>query len=304
VDWKRWYAEQARSDRGRALVAESIARVRADDPLRAALSRGGAASFPHVTLESSADALARVAVAVLAGEFERVLALGVLHGSTAPEAYRPSFAAAVAGDEDALARVGGAFVEESFDGLPRSRRLRVGGDLLREEFSLDLFGAVLDAAAVARGEAPPPLVRAYVGPTTTESGSIAAEVADALRPLVTPRTALVATGDLVHAGHGYSTDEETAALPLDRAARRAGFLGEVSSVLEGTLRGGSAARAADEASRRLRSDMRHVLPVLAALLGPGARAEVLAFDLADYAPILGRPDPCEVASALVMFERR
>src|SRR5687768_7241695 len=89
MDWKAWYREEVRSDSGRAAVREALARHPHGDPaVRSALRRGGAVSFPHTTLRGSADPLARVATSIREEGFRRVVALGVLHGSTLPEPER------------------------------------------------------------------------------------------------------------------------------------------------------------------------------------------------------------------------
>ena len=316
MDWKPWYRAEAESDRGRAAVESAVTAHRdGDADVRRALSRGGAVSFPHTTLSDSADPLACVATSVLAEGFERVLALGVLHGSSLPEPQRVLLPAAARGEEAALASVGGAFVEEGDASTPWGAVpagpspgvgpwVRPGGALLEREFSLDLFLAVLAAAARARGRIPPGVTRVFVGPTRTERGPTSAveAVAGALRPLLGPRVALVATGDLVHAGHGYGPEEETAALPRDPEALRRLFEPRVRAMLEGSFAGGEAAEAADAAARALRSDQRHAAPVLAACLGAGARARLLSFRLTDYGPILSRPPPCVVATALATME--
>jgi hypothetical protein len=53
----------------------------------------------------------------------------------------------------------------------------------------------------------------------------------------------------------------------------------------------------------LRNDQRNLLPVLAAVAGPGARADLLSFRLTDYGPVLGQAPPCFVASALYVVTR-
>ena len=316
MDWKPWYRAEAESDAGRDAIRQAVeAHPGGDDEVRRALRRGGAASFPHTTLWASAVPLARVATSIVAEGFEDVVALGVLHGSSLPEPERGLLPAAARGDAASLARVGGAFVEEGdaptpFGAVPAGPRvaasawLRPGGALLAREFSLDLFLAVLAATAASRGRAVPRVSRVFVGPTRTERGPapVAEAVAAALRPCLSSRVALVATGDLVHAGHGYGTDEETAALPRDPAALRRHFEPRVRAMLEGAFGGLAASDEADAVAREVRSDQRHVAPVLAALLGPGARARLTAFDLTDYGAILSRPSPCVVATALATFE--
>jgi len=315
IPWKAWYAAEAASEQGRAAVLDALRTARdpgATAPLRAALERGGIVSFPHTTLRGSATPLARTASAILDGGFARVVALGVLHGSSLPEPERTLARAAASGDREALARVGGAFVDEGPATTPfgvvatgpvpaPAPGVRAGGPLLSSEFSLDLFLAVLAAAAAERGRAPPAVSRVFVGPTSAGDGdpALAADVVQALAPLLGRSVALVATGDLVHAGHGYSTPEEIATLPRERDALRAHFEPRVRGMLLDAFAGGDAARRADRESVALRNDQRHLLPVLARLTGPGARPGLESFELTDYGSILHEPSPCVVASALV-----
>ncbi len=317
MDWKAWYRAEAESDAGQAAVVAAVARFPdGDAEVRAALASGGAASFPHVTLRDSAEPLARVATSVVAGRFERVVALGVLHSSSLPERERGLVPAAARGEEDALRSVGGAFVAEGdartpFGVVPAGPApregpwVRRGGRLVEGEFSLDLFLAVLGAAAKARGRTAPAVTRAFVGTTVTERGApsteIAAAVADAVRPLLGPKTALIATGDLVHAGNGYAPAAEVAALPREPERLRAHFAERSLAMLAAAFAGGRGAggtEAADRIARELRCDQRHALPVLAALVGRGREPVIRSFALSDYGPILGQPAPCVVACAL------
>lgn len=206
-----------------------------------------------------------------------------------------------------LARVATSLVAEGIERVVALGVLRAssGGDVARE-FSLDLFERVLAAAATVRGVAPPDLVREFVGappPGSSRDDHVRA-VAARVRPHLDARAALVATGDLVHAGSGYSTPEETAALPTDPEPLRAHFEARARALLDAAT--SDRPDEADAIAREIRSDQRHVLPVLLALLrgaSTGVRARVLSFTLADYGPILGQPAPCVVASALVTFER-
>ena len=183
---------------------------------------------------------------------------------------------------------------------PHAPWLRPGKVLVAEEFSLDLFLAVLAAAAAALGVGPPAVTRVFVGPTGGEG--VAGALAEAITPLLKDGVALVATGDLVHAGHGYSAPEEVAALPAGGERLEAHFETRAREMLAAAVAAGSASLAAAIA-REIRSDQRHMMPVLAALLGPGARARILSFRLTDYGAILGQPSPCVVASALWAMER-
>lgn len=307
IDWKRFYRGELLSDDGRTRILAALARWDAGDAgVGETLRGGGVVSFPHTTLRDSAEPLARVAATIVDGGFASVVALGVLHLSTLPEPERAlaeQLPRGGAGARAAFERLRGAFVEAPVPGLG-ARAVRVDPGLLAQEFSLDLFRGVLELAAARRGQRPPRVAAVYVGPTRDpDDGSLAAarDVAADVAGLL-PGAACVATGDLVHFGGGYSRPEELALAPAGLTALEAHFrrrVGEmlaqafVASDLDGAL----------AAARELRSDQRHLLPVLAEIVGRPARPELLSFRLTDYAEILGEARPCVVASALVAVRR-
>jgi hypothetical protein len=280
---------------------------------------GGVASFPHVTVHDSADPIARVVQSVFVVGARRVVALGVLHGGTLPEPHRADLAEFHRGSpraDEICRRLGGAFVASGPartpwgdvpDGPPpeRSASVREDAALLANEFSLDLFLAILAAAARERGVEPPGVTRVFVSLTRDPRGSFAtaASVADALRPLLGDGAVCVATGDVVHCGNSYSGPEETAELPADAVALTARFRPRIDAMHEAALARRDFA-AAYAAASRIRSDQRNLLPVIAELLGPGARADVLSLSWSDYARVNGVAPPCFVASALVGFRAR
>jgi len=320
VDWKRFYADELSSDAGRAAIGAALTRRReGDDAVVTALREGGIVSFPHTTLTGSAEPLARVAASVLAAGARRVVALGVLHGGTLPEPWRSDVAELARGTPRAgelLRRVGGAFVAAGPVETPygavaagpppeTGTFVRADDGVLANEFSLDLFLAVLAAAAHDRGVAPPAVTRVYVSVTRDADGSFAAagEVARSVAPLLLDGAVCVATGDLVHYGNSYTPPEAMRGMPGDAAALTRHFEGRVAAMLAAGVEAGDLARAFEMGTSELRSDQRHLLPVIAALLGPGARADVLSFRMTDYAAINGVAPPCLVASALVAFRR-
>ena len=126
----------------------------------------------------------------------------------------------------------------------------------------------------------------------------------ALRPLLLgPRVARVATADLAHVGHGYSTPEEIESLPRGKAALAARLEEEIGAMLSCFAR--EDFRATENRARALRSDHANMVPLLAAIGGPrGQDVHLLSFRLSDYGPILGRPAPCVVATALVAYVPR
>jgi hypothetical protein len=317
MDWKRFYADQINSPAGRAALLAAVQRHAGGDAvIEAALAAGGIASFPHVSILDSAGPLARIAQAVLALAPAQVLALGVLHGGTLPPAYQAAQAALHGGGaaaRAAFAQLSGAFVARGAVATPfgevadgpapvLSAVLRDDAALLAQEFSLDLFLAVLAAAAQARGVPAPPVTRVFVSALRDPDGgwATATQLAAELRPLLGAGTLCVTTGDLVHIGHGYSRPEQVAGLPTDAATLRTQLLPQVVAMHEAALTQGDIERAWTLGSA-LGSDQRHLLALVAQLLGPGARAELLDFALSDYAAINGQPAPCFVAAALTVF---
>lgn len=320
MDWKRFYAAELADPHGRDAVAAALARHRGGDPrLGAALRSGAVVSFPHVTIRDSADLIATVVETVVATRAKRVVALGVLHASVLPapfDAWHASLRDDTPEGVEAFARLRGAFVDTSavdtpFGPIEATRcptvdpLLRDDPAILRREFSLDLFLAFLAASARAHGVRPPDVIRLYVSAVRDPRGGLdtAAPLATAIETLIDDDTVCVATGDVAHLGHGYGPDDETARLPSDEA--------ELTAMLAASLRDMHDAALArhDFATAwaigmRLRSDQRQILPVIAELLGRGARCEPLALRLSDYAGINDQPRPCFVAAALNLFQRR
>jgi hypothetical protein len=320
VDWKRFYADELSSDAGRAAIAAAPARRRAgNDVVVTALREGGIVSFPHTTLTDSAGPLARVAASVLATGARRIVALGVLHGGALPEPWRADVAELARGSpraDELLRRVGGAFVaagpartpfgDVAAGPAPATRPfVRADDGILANEFSLDLFLAVLAAVYGEHGATPPAVTRVFVSVTRDAKGSFAAagEVARSVAPLLLDGAVCVATGDLVHYGNSYTPPEAMRGMPEDAVALARHFEDRVARMLAAGLEDGDLARAFEMGTSELRSDQRHLLPVIAALLGAGARAEILSFRMSDYAAINGVARPCLVASALVAFRR-
>ena len=317
MDWKRFYAAELADPRGRAEVAAALARHRGGDGRLVAASQSGAImSFPHVTVHDSGDFIATVVESIVARRANRVVALGVLHGSVLPAPFDGWYASLrddTSKGREAFARLRGAFVDISSVATPFGRidgtvspaeepLLHEDPTVLRHEFSLDLFLAFLAASAHAHGVRPPEVIRVYVSAVRDPSGGFETvrPLADAIQKLLGDDAVCVATGDLAHLGHGYGSDEETASLPCDAA--------ELTKTLEASLRDMHGAALGDHdfstawaIGTRLRSDQRQILPVMAELLGQGASCESLALRLSDYADINGRPRPCLVAAALNLF---
>ena len=282
--WKDYYVRE------RAALGEEGLRVRLEqaegwvDPLLAALAHGGALVFPHTRLEVSGDLPAAVALAVVRSGRAEVLALGVLHGAREEDAALVQ--AARAGDPAALAT------------LRRVHGPGVPGDAARweEEFSLDNFGALLEAAARRDGWPAPRVVRRFpflTGPTPADLPGV-----DELVAFVANGAALVATTDPIHHGVGYGMPpEETwplaaaATATLARAAVEEGFQRLAARDYPAFL---------DHAAA-LRSDFRDVGPVLAHLLPAATHFALHDLRLVDYAEALAASPPTWVAAALAAF---
>ena len=319
MDWKRYYAEELGQPWGRKAAWDAVTRhAGGDRALQAALRAGAWVSFPHVTLRDSAEPLARLAQSIIESGKKRVVALGVLHGGTLPAAYRDAWAALSAESSQAQAvfpRFAGAFFVRGAAATPfgpvdegalpmQTESVREDAAILEAEFSLDLFLALLAAAAQLRGVRPPAVTRLFVGAVRSPGGSfqLAQTLAREIGALVDEDTACVATGDLAHLGHGYTAASDVAALPDDRRALEAVVRASIDEQCDAALTRGDFA-AAWAVGTRWRNDQRHMLPVIAELVGPKARFELLSLDLSDYSQINGVQPPCFVASALGVFHR-
>lgn len=318
MDWKRFYGEQLARPDGRKAALDAVEHHAGGDPvIQQALLAGGCATFPHVTLRDSAAPIARVVQSILECGKPRVMALGVLHGGTLPMHHREAWAAlnnASISAEEVFPRFAGAFVERGVTPTPfgpiADAAVPAGAEFIREdpsllsgEFSLDLFLALLAAAAQVRGVRPPAVTRLYVSATRSPDGRfhVAQALAQEIRRLIDDDdTVCVATGDLAHIGHGYSTAAEVAALTSDVHALEAMLLPQLQAMNDAAVARRDFATAW-AIGTRCRSDQRHLLPVIADLVGPRAAFDLLSFRLSDYAAINGMPPPCCVAAALGVF---
>jgi len=113
-------------------------------------------------------------------------------------------------------------------------------------------------------------------------------------------TAVVATGDVVHCGTAYGSEGDNASA----AALSARFRRSLERLFIQALTNRDLEAAYRQSLHVLKSDQREILPVLAYLLGEGASANPLSYELSDYAPIFGVPAPCLVASALIEYKGR
>jgi hypothetical protein len=285
-EWKEYYAHE-RGELG-ASGLHALLDAAAADPRNAGLlkSRGEALVFPHTRLAESGKLAAAAALAVVRGGYEEVLALGILHGgreadSTLVRRAREGAPSARA----ALRRVHGA-------GAPNDT------GHWTEEFSLDGFCALVEAAAAREGKKPPRVVARYPFLVGEQPGDLPG--ADELRALVDRGAALVATADPIHHGAGYGAREEDR-LPREdpQTLEFARWTIERGFRLLASRDFGAFLRHAVE----VRSDFRDTGPLMAWLIDPARPLEVDIHDLVlvDYAKALDAAPPTWVAASLATF---
>ncbi len=280
-DWKTYYLRE-RERLGEAGLQACLDRADALG-LRERLRGADAVVFPHTRLETSGELPAAAALAAVRSGCGTVLALGVLHGARVEDAALVQ--AARSGDEAAratLRRVHGP-------GAPDDR------GHWEEEFSLDNFAALLDAAARRERLPTPRLVRRF--PFLTGDDPAGLPGLDELQALRADPggTFLAATADPIHHGVGYGT-APAELRPLDdpatsgwaRASVREGFDRLAARDYAGFLQHATDAK----------SDFRDPGPVLAELCAGDLRMNVLELRLVDYADALAAPAPTWVAGAL------
>ncbi len=319
MDWKPYYRREIDSPSGRRTVDELL-RSPSDDGLVRAVDGGAIVSFPHTALAYAGPPQARLVSALYRSGVERVIALGVLHSGSSV-AFRAALdeGRSVEARRAALEEVAGGTLlptrtaETPFGGLPlvpaaEAADVPVRIDrrgVLVAEFSLDTFFALMRRAADLRGVPPLPVLPIFVGPTRDPidgSFAVAERLAGWIRSIRAAdgtSTAIVATGDLVHFGTAYGSQDVDRSEARSDLERR--FRGEVDRALGAAL----ISRNWDLAHRLsgdvLRNDQREILAVISGILGP-AEYRFVHFELSDYADILDVPRPCLVASSLAIYE--
>lgn len=318
MEWKPYYDAELRGNDSRDRITTWLHRAHDDHSLSSIIDRRTILSFPHTALGYSGPMQACVISWLLRQRIERVITLGVIHGSLIPE-YR------LAADDNAsceerqaaTAHITGAFlpaaksldtpfgslaVAQMPECMPHAIRLDET-DLLRREFSLDAFHAVLRLAADVFRVKPPAVLPVYVGMVRhpmTGSFALATPLGDWLREQWDDTTAIVTTGDVVHYGAFYGSDNKGA--DVDTLATH--FVQRLEEVFTTAFIERDLESAYQVSLHELKSDQREILPVLAQLLGEGAGASVEAFELSDYATILDSAPPCLVASSLIAYKNR
>lgn len=313
MNWKSYYRQELALPESRRRLVEWL-EVDADGRIGAALERGAVVSFPHTAMAYAGPLQAAVVSSLYRGGVERVVALGVLHTGSLP-IYQCALDARRSPEErtHAFDAVCGAFgTRASSIKTPFGRHPIVSlapelfrpdhGEILGEEFSLDTFISILRLAADVFGRPPIPVSLVFVGMTrhpVTGSFEQARSLADRLLRSVSPTTAVVATGDLVHYGTAYghsATDAECVdSTTLDRTLRS-----ELEKTLDLATNRGDLEGAYRRSRDVLMNDQRELLAVIVEYLGGGG-FEILRLGFSDYTEILSVPPPCLVASAFVVY---
>jgi len=313
MNWKTYYATEVRSPDASRKMTEWLERARRE-PISSGFPCTGVLSFPHTTLDAAGPLQAAVVEAIYRSGCRRVLALGVLHTSRLSAAFVASDATKPAPERvRAFHELAGGFLPAADDVATPFGTLSVvptapapdvpvrtdNGGVLRDEFSLDTFLAMLRLGAIVFGARPPQVIPIYVGLTRHPvSGSFA--VAHALGTWLRERwdeAAIVATGDVVHYGAFYGSAIQLAPLP-ELEVR---LVERLKESFRCAFEQGDDAAAYEIGSRTLRSDQREMLPAVARLLDSGAHGDILAYEWTDYAGILHVAPPCRVASALIAY---
>ncbi|MBE0635957.1 hypothetical protein IH601_08175 [Candidatus Bipolaricaulota bacterium] len=317
MEWKACYDTELRSPGAREKIAHWLQAARQDDASTEPFGRRTVLSFPHTALDYSGFLQARVASWLYQMEFRRVIALGVVHGSLIPQARIAADPQASSQDRDrAFLEVAGGFralatrrdtpfgavateiAEMPADGVVRPEPQ----GMLQREFSLDTFCAIVRLAADVFEAEPLPIIPVYIGMTRhpiTGSFDTAALLAQWLRTQWDDATAIVTTGDVVHYGEFYGSTNEGA----DVGALTSRFRGRLDDLFVCAFIDRDYELAYQMSLRELKSDQRDILAVLMGLMGDAAVAEVVSFELSDYADILTAAPPCFVASALIAYKR-
>ncbi len=239
MEWKPYYDAELRRSGTRDKLVEWLRIADEDGVLSAMIGSRGVLSFPHTAVDYSGPIQARVVARLYRSNIKRVIALGVMHGSLVP-VYCTAMDESASQEERAssFAHGSGAFlqakrrletpfgthpIEALTEPLPDGIRLDTD-DLLKREFSFDTFYAVMRLAADVFHVEPLPVTPLYVGMTRnpmTGSFETAATLADWLSTQWDAETAIVTTGDVVHYGAVYgSEDESLAPAPLESRFRQ------------------------------------------------------------------------------------
>lgn len=318
MDWKPYYDAELREAKTRdrirqwLRIADEMAIASGTYDPRAVLS------FPHTAVDYSGLLQARVISWLYGNGFKRVIALGVMHGALIPMyQVAASELSSRAEREAAYAQISGAFLPAtdrletpfgildttSVDEVMPAEIRRDHSNLLENEFSLDTFLTMLRLAATTQDVDPLPVIPLYIGMMRNPldgSFATAAALARWLDDCWDEETAIVTTGDVVHYGDVYGSEDEG----IPPKALESRFLQRLEALFELAFREGKLEAAYQMALCELKSDQREILPLLTYLLGEDAITEIDSFALSDYAAIFNTSPPCLVASALIAYKRR
>ena len=316
MDWKSYYEKELHKAGTREKIVHWLRSADKMALRSGAYDRRAVLSFPHTAVGYSGPLQARVISWLYRLGFKRIIALGVMHGSSIPLFQVVAKPLALPKDRlDAFAQISGAFLPiadrlatpfgdltVSTDVTVRPPEIRSDlANLLKSEFSLDTFHAMLRLAADVNDVEPLPVIPLYIGMTrnpVTGSFETARTLARWLLDQWDDETAIVTTGDVVHYGTVYGSDVGD----FTSKQLESQFLHRLETVLNTAFRDGQMEAAYQETRRELKSDQREILPLLIHLLREGAVTRIEAFTLSDYAPILETAPPCLVASALIAYK--
>lgn len=327
MDWKTYYNDELLTPATREEVESLLSLRTSDDSIDALISEGAIPSFPHTAAAYAAPLQARVVASLYRLRVKHVIALGVLHMSALPAPFNEQYRTIM--DErrednerqQALGALRGAFMPDADEidtafGALSLRSLDIKdtdlvrsdeGGITAREFSLDSFFSLLVRHAQLHSIPQIPVTPLYVGMTRDPidgSFAVANGIANYLRTVCEPDTAIVTTGDIVHYGTAYPATGKMEERKTHARELEAFFRLETEKTLSLALEDKNLGSAFERSTEVLQNDQRYILPVISAYLGGDAGFRIFSFSLSDYARILDVSPPCYVASALVAFVPR
>ncbi len=323
MKWKKYYRDEFKLPVAENVVSELFAASSQNHHLDGLIHSGAILSFPHTSLFYAGGAQAQVVSSLYRTGIKHVIALGVFH-VWGQEPTKPLYQQAMDDDEDPECR------EQAFSGLkgaffpcetcyaspygtipfalfPPEEYVALHRDangLLAQEYSLDTFFTLIKAYSLAHAIPPLQITPLYVGMTRDPvqgTFAVASEIGDGLKRMHSQNTAIVATGDVVHYGTGYSREELMRRMPSTADKLQPLLRKELQEILDLVLKRKEYAQAFPKLDSFLNNDQRYLLPVLSELLGKNADYDILSFRLSDYASINAVRQPCFVASSLIAY---
>ena len=162
--------------------------------LAATLKAGGAVLFPHTFLSQCGNQIAAAVHAILDSGADQALVLGVLHPMSEPLMQTRS---KELNEEDISKETSRGVFGPDIDPY----------NVLKNEFSLDLFNILFDAEVKRRGVKPPKLIERYPSLVNRDPTSL-----PGIKELeqIAQDAVIVATDDMCHHGVGYGVSAEDA----------------------------------------------------------------------------------------------